>query len=204
MTPEEIEALKTEAQSLKDELAKLKTATPPKNEPTKDDDDLALKAKKERELKEADDLKSKKLETALKFEMGAKEFVKNNASLLPSTIEGIFAAADKEKYSSSVEKASDIKVGIVSEFFAVQANLDQLTDSQKKNVAEFLSLTKNIKQERVHDIYDSIFEPTLEMIRKVKKAEALQKGLAPQNDSDDAYKNRLIEGSKKHHLREKK
>lgn len=198
----ELAAAKAEIATLKAEHEKLKATPPPP--PPKDDLDLAAKAKADREAKETDDAKSKKLETALKFEMGSKDWLKNNAALLPPSIEGIFAASEKEKYESTIHKAADIKVGIVSEFFSVQANLDQLTDGQKNKVAAFLALTKNVKQERVQEIYDDVFEPTLESIRKVKKAEALQKGLATPTGSEDEYTKRLIDGSKKHHLREKK
>lgn len=211
MTDEEVTALKAEhdkaVKAKDDEHAKTKAELEKltkKSDPKKEDDaDLADKARLEREASEKKAVETKVLETALKFNLASVEWLKTNASLLPSTIDGIFKAAEKEKYGSEIEKAADIKLGIVSEFFAIQANLDQLTGSQKQNLADFLALTKNVKQERVHGIYDSIFEPTLESIRKVKKAEALQKGLAAPDATEDAYQKRLIEMSRKHHLREK-
>ena len=207
MTDEEVAALKAEHEkALKakdDEIGKLKT--PPKKDdpPAPDDKSLAEKAEAERKAKEAKDLESKSLEAALKFNLGSKDFVKNNASLLPQNIQGIFDAAEKENYASAVQKANAIKVGIVSEFFAQQGNLDLLTDHQKQTLEDFKKLTKDVKEERVQGIFDSIFEPTLETLRKVKKAEALQKGLATPSDAQDAYKQRLMAGSRKHHLGEK-
>lgn len=197
----ELADLKAKYEAQEKELAALKSKGDPNPKP--DDKSLAEKAEQERKAKEAKDLESKDLEAALKFNIGSKDFVKNNASLLPQNIQGIFDAAEKENYGSAVQKARAIKVGVVSEFFAQQGNLDLLTEHQKHSLEEFKKLTKDVKEERVQSIYDSIFEPTLETLRKVKKAEALQKGLAEPSDAEDAYKKRLILGSRKHHLGEK-
>lgn len=175
--------------------------TPPP-EPKKDDPTLADKARQEREEKEKAQAAEKKLESALKFTLGSADFLKTNASLLPKTIEGIFSQAEKENYGSPIEKANAIKAGIVSEFFAVQSNLDLLTDSQKIALAEFKALTKNDKQERVQHVFDNIFEPTFESLKRIKKAEHLSKGLGDPNDTLAAYNNKMIAVSRKHHLRE--
>lgn len=199
----ELADLKAKFEAQEKELAALKAKGDPNPNPKPDDKSLSEKAEAERKAKEAKDLESKSLESALKFNLGSKEFVKNNASLLPQNIQGIFDAAEKENYASAVQKANAIKVGIVSEFFAQQGNLDLLTDHQKQSLEDFKKLTKDVKEERVQGIFDSIFEPTLETLRKVKKAEALQKGLATPSDAQDAYKQRLMAGSRKHHLGEK-
>lgn len=199
----ELADLKAKFEAQEKELAALKAKGDPNPNPKPDDKSLSEKAEAERKAKEAKDLESKSLESALKFNLGSKDFVKNNASLLPQNIQGIFDAAEKENYASAVQKANAIKVGIVSEFFAQQGNLDLLTDHQKQSLEDFKKLTKDVKEERVQGIFDSIFEPTLETLRKVKKAEALQKGLATPSDAQDAYKQRLMAGSRKHHLGEK-
>lgn len=199
----ELADLKAKFEAQEKELAALKAKGDPNPNPKPDDKSLAEKAEAERKAKEAKDLESKSLESALKFNLGSKDFVKNNASLLPQNIQGIFDAAEKENYGSAIQKANAIKVGIVSEFFAQQGNLDLLTDHQKQSLEDFKKLTKDVKEERVQGIFDSIFEPTLETLRKVKKAEALQKGLATPSDAQDAYKQRLMAGSRKHHLGEK-
>jgi hypothetical protein len=210
MTPEEIAAMKAENEKTKADLAALKLEhdklkTPPKKDdpPPPDDKSLAEKAEADRKAKEAQQSESKQLEDALKFNLQSKDFMKNNASLLPSNIQGIFDQAEKENYGSAIQKSNAIKVGVVLEFFAQSSNLDLLTENQKQNLEEFKKLTKDVKEERVKGIYDSIFEPTLESLRKIKKAEALQKGLADPSDVQDAYKKRLIGLSKKFHLGEK-
>ena len=166
-------------------------------------DDLAEKARKEREAKDKKNSDSKTLTTAIKFNMGGREWAKNNASLLPKSIEGIFEAAEKENYGTEVDKANAIKVGIVSEFFAVQTNVDLLTEAQKSKLAEFKALTKNDKHERVQDIYDVLFEPTFESLRSVTKARQLNLGHGTQTDAEAAYKEKLIKGARKHYLGEK-
>lgn len=174
-----------------------------KGEGSAGDDDLATKAAKDRIEKEKNNNSQKRLESALKFTLGANEWLKTNASLLPKTVEGIFVQAEKENYGNAIEKDSAIKAGVLSEFFAIQANLDLLTESQKIALADFKALTKNDKQERAQAIYEQIFEPTFEMLKRIKKAELVNKGFANPSDLETSYKNKLIGISRKKYLGEK-
>lgn len=169
----------------------------------KDSADLAAKAKAEREAAEQTSNNERRLESALKFNLGSTQWLKDNASLLPKSIEGIFTAAAKENYANAIEKDSAIKAGIVSEFFSQQANVDRLTAAQKVALEDFNKLTKNVKQERAQSIYDTLFEPALETLKLVKKAEQLNKGIANPTDVEAGYKSRLIAGSRKHYLGDK-
>lgn len=169
------------------------------------DQDLADKARAARDAASKNADNEKRLESALKFSIAARDWAKTNAPLLPKTIDSILDAADKEVYGSAIEKDGAIKSGIISEFFALQSNLDLLTPSQKSVVEEFAKLTKNVKQERAQQVYESIFEPTFEMIRRIRKAEQLSKGGAVnQTDAEAAYKDKLIGLSQKHYLGEKR
>lgn len=185
-----------------EKLEKAGTAAAPT--PKTDDADLAAKAAKERETLEAKANRDKALTSAVKFTMNAPAWLKTNESLLPKSIAGIFAQAEKENYTDEIEKDCAIKVGIISEFFAEQANLDLLTDSQKSTIEDFRKLIKTVKQERAQQVYDSIFEPTFEALKRVKKAELISKGHGGGSDSTKAYKEKLIKGSAKHHLGETK
>jgi len=167
------------------------------------DDDLAEKARKEREASDKAGQNQKQLESALSFSLKSKDWLKDNAPLLPKTIPGIFEAASKENYSNAIEKDNAIKCGIVSEFFAVQENVDLLTASQRSALEDFNKLTKNVKQERAQLIYDTLFEPTFEMLKRVKKAEQLRKGVVEPSDAEAAYKAKMIGISRKHYLGEK-
>ena len=188
------DAKDTEIADLKKKLADAEAA---KNPPApKPDDDLAAKAAKEREAKEKQAGDTAKLEKALKFNLGTSEFLKNNASLLPSSTAGIFAQAEKEVYANAIEKADAIKVGLVSEFFAVQVNLDLLTDAQKNALAEFQALTKNVKQERVQQIYDMVFEPAFESLKRITKAKQVREGEVDPTDAKAAYAKRMMETSR--------
>lgn len=181
--------------------AKLKAGNPP---PPKDEgDDLATKARKEREAKEKDAANQSNLEKALKFNLGGAEFMKNNAALLPASVGTIFEAAEKENYGNATEKASAIKVGIISEFFALEENMSHLTGPQKLKVEEFKKLTKTDKQERAGVIWDEIFEPTFETIKKVKRAQQIAAGQKDQSDGEKALADRMAKMSRKHYLGEK-
>lgn len=182
-------------------MAKIDGKAAPKKE---GDGDLANIAANAEKKKQEDAAKQKSLETALKFNLGSSDWLKNNTSLLPKSIEGVLKAAEGENYADAMEKAGALKAGIIKEFFAVKENLDFLTDHQKAAVEEFNKLTNNVRQERAPQIFSDIFEPTLEMVRKIKKAEALKKGEATSTDAASAYEKRMIELSQKHYLGEKK
>lgn len=189
----ELETLKNQNAELMKKIEALQVAQKP-------DQSLADKARLEDEIILKKKNESKHLESALNFNIKSPEFLKANASLLPKTIEGIFQAAEKENYESAIEKANAIKSEIVTEFFAQASNLELLTASQKLALEDFQKLTKNVRQERVQQIYDQIFEPTLETLKKLRKAEALQKGQAEPNDKMDAYKKKISELSFKHYV----
>jgi hypothetical protein len=169
-----------------------------------DDDDLITKAKKAKEQQGKDQNNSKALESALRFSMGSDQWLKDNKSLLPSEVEDIFTQANKETYDSPIEKDAALKSGIVQSFFSVQDNLDLLTPGLKNQVEDYLKLTKNGKQEKAQHVYESIFEPTFEMLKRLKKAESLQKGHNPGDNIQDGYKQRLMKLSQKHYIGESK
>lgn len=170
-------------------------------EPPPTDPDLQERARKERERldKEKNDVKA--LEKALTFNLNSKAWLADNASLLPKEISDIFATADKENFDSAIEKDRAVKSGIVQTFFAVQSNLDLLTASQKTVVEDYLKLTKQGKQDQAQALYDTIFEPAFETLRKLKKAEALN--LNHSTHSDKNYENRMMKLSRQHYLGEK-
>jgi hypothetical protein len=217
MDEKELEALKTSNPKAyeyivgqKTELEKLKAKPAPKPDPEEDpeeedpeEDDLGKKAARERASKDQSSAREKRLESALRFNMSAKDFLKQNESLLPQDVSDIFAQAEKEKFEDAIEKDEAIKSGLIQAFFRVQANVDLLTSGQKAMLDDYLKLTKTGKQERAQTIYDMVFEPAFESLKRTKKAEALSRGHSSGSDIESGYKKRLIEGSRKHYLGEK-
>lgn len=195
----ELSDMKTANAALLARLEKLETA----GKPPAEDEDLQTKARKTIESDDKKKSDNKALENALKFSMNSAEFLKQNQSLLPKDISEIFKAAEKENFESAIEKDSAIKSGILQSFFSVQSNLDLLTPGLKSNLEEYLKLTKTGKQEKALSVYDTIFEPAFEMLRRVKRAEALNKGFGSSGGSEDAYKSKMVELSKKHYLGDK-
>lgn len=189
----ELEAERAKNADLLKRLEALEKNAPP---PKKDDEDLAQKAAKEREAKEKEAAQTGKLEKAIRFTSGMADFVKTNATLLPKSLESILAQAEKEKYENAMEKAAAVQVALVSEFFAVQTNLDLLTESQKNALAEFTALTKNVKQERVQQVYDMVFEPAFATLKAVTKAKQVRDGEIDPADAKAAYAKRMADLSK--------
>lgn len=210
ITEDELKAFKAaaaERDAAKSELEKLKAAPPPKKDDKSDDEEddkdqeLRDKAKADREAKDAEASKSKRLEAAVRFDMSSEKFLKDHSALLPSEVADIFKQASKENYSDAIEKDAAIKSGMIQSFFAVQANVDLLTAGQKTQLDDYLKLTKTGKQDKAQSTYEMIFEPAFEMLKRTKKAEALQSGHG--DGGDDQYKQRLIAGSRKHYFGEK-
>jgi len=191
----QLAALKAENEALK--------AAATKPTPPVDDKDLRDKVIDLRRAQDKDAGYSKRIEDALTFNLKAPAFLKENASLLPAEVASIFEQANKEKYADAIEKDSTIKSNLIQSFFAVQANLDLLTGSQKAALDDFLKLTKTGKQDKAQSTYDMIFEPAFETLKRVKKAEALSKGFGQSDSTQDDYKNRIMKGSMKHYLGDK-
>jgi hypothetical protein len=198
--PSELETLKIEHQKL---LEKLKGLDAKPQVPI-EDPSLADKAKIERERLDKEKGSVKEIEDALKFSLQAPEWLKTNAPLLPKNIADIFTAADKETYRNTIEKSNAIKSGIIQEFFAIQTNLDLLTGSQKIALEEFKKLTKDVKETKAKELYDSLFEPTFEMMKKIERAKEISRGGVTPSDAESAYKQRMAEISQKQFLGAKK
>lgn len=164
-------------------------------------DDLASKAAADAKAKAQAGADSKALESAIMFNTQSKEWLKTNASLLPKDVEGIFSAAEKETYDNQVQKASAIKSGVIQTFFKVQDNLDLLTAAQKTALEDWQKLTKNGKEEKAQQMFDSIFEPTFEMLKRIKKAQQVQiGGQRSGDDAENAYKEKLMKSAQKHFM----
>ncbi len=183
----------------------IETLKKPKPEP-EGGDGLREKAAKEKADAEKNSANTKEIERALGFNMGIDAFVVENASLLPADIPAMVKLANKETYDSAVLKAGALKKAIIESYFNIQENVDALTAGQKATLDAFLKLTKNGKESKAADIYENVFEPALEMIRRIKKAEDVgrgRQGFASSDASNDAYKNRLVDMARKTHLGEK-
>lgn len=166
-----------------------------KEKEEKDKEGLDEKVKRERENAEKDKARTQELEKVLKFNLGVKTFVESNKDILPSDFPAILEAAEKEKYDTEGQKASAIRAAMVNAFFNVQANVDLLTENQKAELENFQKLTKNGREEKSGSVYLNVFEPALEMLKRVKKAEELGRGragLVTPDKAEEAYKQRLI------------
>ncbi len=190
-------------QALMDKIAALE-----KEKASWESKDLSLndKVKREREDRDKKDSSTKHLEHALTFNLTSADFLKENESVLPKEISEIFQAAQKEKYESAIEKANATMDAIIQSFFAQQANVDLLPKNQKVTLADYLKMTKTAREEKAKDIYENLFESSLETLKRVKKAEELGRnnmGLRDGSKADAQYKEKLMSLSRKHFLGEK-
>jgi hypothetical protein len=193
--------LKAEIAALKEQLAKLAQGTE-----KKDDASLLDKVRQDRADKEKQDSDTQALERALTFNLSSKEFLKAHEAVLPSEVQDLFTKTDKEKFDTPIQKAQNLKAGIMQSFFSVQSNLDLLTATQKKNVEDFFKLSQNGREQKADTLFENVFEPTVEMLKRVKRAEELAKakaGYGTSGDAESAYKQKLVNMAKKRYLGEK-
>ncbi len=178
----------------------------PEPKPEPEPKDLDQKVRDQKKTEEDAKGESKKLEDALKFNLEVKDFVQSNKDILPSEAQDILNAAEKEKYDTAIDKAAAIRTAVIKSFFDIQANIDSLTGKQKTQLEDYLKLTKKGREEKSEFIFENIFEPALEMVKKVKKMDELGKarsGVSTGTKAGDEYKQKLIDGSRKAHLGEK-
>lgn len=201
----EMEAAKAKADQEKADLlkqldeAKKSGSTGSKADDKKDDKTLNDKVEEERRLKAEKGANEKSLEAALRFNLESDKFIKENQSILPNEVADLFAAANKETFDSEVDKANATKAALIHSFFKVQANLDVLTSSQKSQVEDFLKLSAKGKAEEAHKLYRDVFEPAINMVKQVRKAEQVSKARSGMADSPDYmknYENKLIAHSR--------
>lgn len=168
---------------------------------TNDDPSLADRARKEREAKEKGHADAAKIERDISYNLGVKKFVDDHKAFLSEDVQGILAQAEKEKYDTAGQKAAELRTEIIEAFFKVQANSDILTSAQKRILADFQKLTKDGKRQDSEKVYESVFEPALEMVKRVKKAEELNlaaRGYATATGGPlGAYKQKLFEAAKR-------
>lgn len=191
----ELDATKAELAKLRQEIDSYK----------KKDESLLDKVVKESNQKDKEKLENKELESALTFNLTCKDFIKSNHSILPKELEAILKASEKETYGSAIHKANAIKAEFIQTFFSQESNLEMLTESQKSDLAEFQKLTKNWREAKANEIYRNLFEPALEALKRVRKAEELSRASFGYKDSkgDSQYKQKLMGLSRKHYLGEK-
>lgn len=212
MTPEEIKALqdglaaeKARADKLATDFEELKKSQA-KPEPKPDDKTLDEKVKEENERKAKEAGSTKALEAAFLFNHGSGKFIEEHKEILPKEVSDIFAQAEKESYDSPIDKANATKAALIQSFFALQAHLDLATPSHKSVINDYLKLTKKAKEERASEVFMNVFEPTLHLLKQVKKAEEIEKskyGIVEGSDSEKAYKEKMLKVSAKHYLGEK-
>ncbi len=207
MTAEEIKALQDSKAAADAEVARLKAEIEKNKPPPKDDDkdkdkdkDLHDKTVRDRETAAEAARKQSVTEKAIQFNLSIETVLKDNKEILPKNISDILATAKKANYESKIDEANSIRAAIVQEFFSLEENVARLTASQKATLDQFLKLAKNAKEERAESVFENIFEPQLEMVRQIKKAEELERskhGQSNQTDFEKSYKERLIKHSKK-------
>lgn len=168
-----------------------------------DVDPLVKKVEEERKKKESEQATTRQLEEAIAYKYSLDEFVKKNEDILPSQVAELVKAAKSETYNNAVSEAAAIKKAILDSFFSIQSNVDLLTESQKRQLDDYKKLTKEAKESQAPVLYTNLFEPSLQMLRRLKTAEELNRSREgiPTSNAEAAYKRKLIEAAERKYIR---
>ncbi len=169
----ELKAMREENKAMKTEIEGLKKGGSGAGGGGPDDKSLTERVEAERKLREKNKQETDKIERDISYNLGVRKFVEDHKAHLSENILDLMTEADKQKFENHAEKASTLRTEIIESFFKVQANVDILTPAQKRNLADFQKLTKDGKRQESEKVYESVFEPALEMVKRVKKAEEL-------------------------------
>lgn len=163
-------------------------------------DDLRDKVSREREEERKKQESAKSIEDILTFNLTVGNYIQDNKEVLPEEFEEILKMAEKENFDSAADKANAIKASFIEAFFSIEKNVELLTKSQRTQLEDYLKLTKNGREAAASSLYTNLFEPTVEMVKRLKKAEELElarSGLHTGSKSGDAYRDKLIDLAKK-------
>jgi hypothetical protein len=214
MTEEEqkvFDEMKATNEKLLKDIEGLKSKPPADNPADKADkgdaaEDVLDKVRKMKKDEETQANQIKRIENATRFSMGLGKFLADHKPFLPEEVVKVIGVTEKENYDTTEMRANVIKAAMIKSFFEIQANADLLTSNQKIMLDGFFKLTKTAKEEKASEVYENVFEPTLEMLKRVRKAEEVARansGFANENDVSSGYRQRLIDRSREIHLGEK-
>lgn len=190
-------------QRLNSQLGRNKGSNKEKNQ--RGGDDLINKLDRQKTIDNQKGQDTRAMEESISFNMGVNSFLEENKHILSDDFKGIVELANKETYDSAADKTNAIRANFIQAFFNTQENVDLLTKTQKSSLENFLKLTKNGREAKAGEVYSNVFEPTFEMLKKLKKAEELEKSRKGYSSSTegDAYKDKLIDiGKKRFKLKE--
>lgn len=160
----------------------------------------------ERDLQRQRDNESREIEAAVAYNYGVRSFIEDNEDLLPSDVKDLIRVAETQNYDNQGQKSRAFKREIMQSFFQVAENRDYLTQYQKQQLEEFEGLTLNGKEAKVEALYSTVFEPALETLRRVTKAQEVERGrrgFSKGTSAQQKYEDNITKLSRKRYLNEK-
>lgn len=180
---EAMAALLAEMKAMRAEITEMKSKKGGDGDPTLDEIERGKKAK----LK--DQQTQEKIVTAAKFNIRFDTFLKEYSGILPADANEISKVATAEKYPDELKRSSVIKAALMASFFKEEENLKLLSESQLARWKAYQALGTVGREEEAADLYEVVFEPTVNHARSVRQAELrakedLTKSLKGSTDSD--------------------
>lgn len=166
-----------------------------------DGDDMRDRNRRDNEQRETAQREQARVESAVTFNLTLGKWCDDNKELLPAEIPEILKRSATENFESASAKAAELRSAIILSFFDLQENEDLLTASQKASLANYKKLSRTAKIEKAADFYETIFEPTFESLRKIRRAQDLNAG--GQSSQNTALRDRLIKQGQEVYLKKR-
>lgn len=187
--------------ALQAELEALKKGNNPEPKNPGIIDTAADEARKKAEHEEA----RQRMQSAIKFNLGLSEFLKNNKDYLTKLSSGIVETLAKKQFSDEEVQARMAQSALLEDFFSQQENVDAAPEELKPRIMAFKALTSDEKEKQAGKFWDvlTLTVGAKKMAAQVAAAKRANSGKYEETDDVIKNYNDRVFAMSKHYLGEK-
>lgn len=170
-------------------------------EAAKNNKTLAQQAKEQLESEKANEITLAQNTEAVKFNLGIKDFVEKNKTLLPDESGKILLNIAAKSFKDANEQANITRKGLIDSFLSQKENINSLTVSMADRAKEYDNLAESEKEKRSAEFWDLV-ETGVALKLGMKKAEALNKvnGVTVGESSKNKLEGKFLAAAKKKYI----
>lgn len=165
------------------------------NQEKNEDVDYLQRTKEQLAIEEQEKAKVKEIEDTAKFNLQIKDFLEDNAELLPKNCKDIYENINNANIGSSLEKRQEIQRSIIISTFENKDAFNSLIGSQQEKIKNFMTLTIEAQRKQASAMWE-ILDTYLDKAKYAKQQQKLMRINSGLDVSDDT-KSRIQEGFNK-------
>lgn len=145
-------AVETATKPLQDEIERLKSNK--ENDTKKNNVDYLMESRKKIAIEETEKQREKEITDTVKFNIGIRDFLENNADLLPKDVKTTYENINNGNIGSADEKRKEIQRSIIVSTFENKKAFESLIPSHKEKIENFLSLQLEAQRNKAGDTWE--------------------------------------------------